>query len=194
MDVCSTLWIPDITNWWHQQEEGHSKYADLSNVAEEIFFVIPHGVGVESSFSLGQDVIGWRQSKTTYETLCEKVVIRQFPCGNNEVLGCDDPALDTTNTDNEWEMRKEAEERILHSMAKVHDLLQMWQGSQNLLATLKQSGAQCRPLTAVGYISDTEEMVKVSWAVFEHDGAAAFMLSEISPLPPAWSAKGHPGE
>jgi len=58
MEFSSTFWIPDITDWWHQQEEMHSKYADLSNVAHNIFSIIPHGVGVEASFSLARDVIG----------------------------------------------------------------------------------------------------------------------------------------
>jgi hypothetical protein len=48
-------------------------------------------------------------------------------------------------------------------------------------------------MTAVGYISDTEESVKASWALFQHDGVAAFKLSERSPLPPALSAKDLPG-
>jgi hypothetical protein len=60
MEISSTFWLPDITDWWRQQEETHSKYADLSNVARDIFSIIPHGVGVEASFSLGRDVIGWR--------------------------------------------------------------------------------------------------------------------------------------
>jgi len=60
MGISSTLWMPDITDWWHQQEETHAKYADLSNVARDIFCIIQHGVGVEASFSLGRHVIGWR--------------------------------------------------------------------------------------------------------------------------------------
>jgi len=40
---------------------------------------------------------------------------------------------------------------------------------------------------------DTEESVKASWSLFQHDGAAAFKLSERSPLPPALSAKDLPG-
>jgi len=44
-------------------------------------------------------------------------------------------------------------------------------------------------MTAVGYISDTEEIVNASWSLFHHDGATAFKLSERSPLPPAWSGK-----
>jgi len=77
MEISRTFWILDITEWWRQQEETHSKYANLSNVACEIFSIVPHGVGVEASFSLGRDVIGWRQLKTTGENLCEKVVVRQ---------------------------------------------------------------------------------------------------------------------
>jgi len=93
------------------------------------------------------------------------------------------------NTDNDSEMKKEAEERKLHRMAKVHDFLEMWQDSRNLRATQKESHAQIKQMTAVGYISDTEEIVKASWSLFQHDGAAAFKLSERSLLPPALSAK-----
>jgi len=41
---------------------------------------------VEASFSLRRDVIGWRQSKTTGETLRKKVVVRQFAQANNGIL------------------------------------------------------------------------------------------------------------
>jgi hypothetical protein len=36
-------------------------------------------------------------------------------------------------------------------------------------------------------------MVKASWSLFQHDGAAAFKLSEKSPLAPAFSAEDLPG-
>jgi len=166
MEIRSTFWIPDITDWWRKQEETHSKYADLSNVARDIFSIRPHGVGVEASFSLGRDVVGWRQSKTTSETLREKVVVRQFARANNGILPGTDPELDTTNTENNSEMKKEAEERKLHRMAKVHDFLEMWQGSQNLWDTQKESRAPNKQMTAVGYISDTEEIIKPSWSLF----------------------------
>ena len=78
-------------------------------------------------------------------------------------------------------------------MAKVHNFFVMWQGSQNLHATQMESRAQNKQLTAVGYISDTEEIIKASWSLFQYDGAAAFKLSERSPLPPALSAKDLPG-
>jgi len=109
MEISSTFWIPDITDWWRQQEETHSKYADLSNVARDIFSIIPHGVRVEARLSLGRDVIGRRQSKTTGETLGERVVVRQFARANNGILAGTDPELDIMNTENDSEMIKEAE-------------------------------------------------------------------------------------
>ena len=193
MEISSTLWIPDITDWWRQQEETHSKTADLCNVARDIFSIILHGDGVEASVSLGRDVIGWRQSKTTGETLRKQLFVRQFARANNGILAGTDPELDTSNTENDSEMKKEAEERKFHRMATVHDFLQMWQGSQTLRATQKESRAQHKQITAIGYISDTEELVKASWSLFQHDGAAAFKLSERPPLPPTLSAKDLPG-
>jgi len=43
-EISSTFWLPDITNWSRQQEATHSKYTDFSNVACDIFSIIPHGV------------------------------------------------------------------------------------------------------------------------------------------------------
>ena len=62
MEINSTFWLPDTTDWCLREEEMHSKYADLGNVACDIFSIIPHGVGVEASIPLERDVIGWRQS------------------------------------------------------------------------------------------------------------------------------------
>jgi len=47
-------------------------------------------------------------------------------------------------------------------------------------------------MTAVGYISDMQEIITASWSLSQNDGAAAFQLSERSPLPPAVSAKNLP--
>jgi hypothetical protein len=145
-------------------------------VARDIFSIIPCGVGVKVRFSLGRDGIGWRQSTTTGKTLRKKVVIKQFARANTGILAGTAPQLDTTNTENDPEMKKEAEERKLHRMAKVQDVLDMWQGRQNLCATQKESCAQRKQMTAVGYISDTEEVVKASWSLCPLDGAAAFKL------------------
>jgi len=72
MELSSTFCLPDITDWRRQQEKTYSKDADLTNLAHDRFSIVPHGVGVEARSSLGWDVIGWRQSKTTGETLHEK--------------------------------------------------------------------------------------------------------------------------
>jgi len=79
-------------------------------------------------------------------------------------------------------------------MANVHDFLEMWQGRQNLRASQKESRTHNKQMTAVGCISDTEEIVNASWSLFQHDCAAAFQLSEWSPLPPPLYAKELPGE
>jgi hypothetical protein len=78
MEISSRFWILDIPDWWPQQDELHSKYTDHANVARNIIRVIPHGVGVEASSSLGQDVIIWRKSKTIGNILRVKVIERQF--------------------------------------------------------------------------------------------------------------------
>ena len=52
--------IPDITYWWHEQQETHSKLANLANVERDTLSLIPYGVGAECGFSLGQDDIRWR--------------------------------------------------------------------------------------------------------------------------------------
>jgi len=77
-------------------------------------------------------------------------------------------------------------------MAKVYHFLEMWQGRQKLCTTQKESRTQNKQLTAVGYIDNTEEIVKASWSLFQPHGAAAFKLPERSSLPPALAAKDLP--
>jgi len=178
MVLSSTFWLPDIIDWCRQQEKTHSMYTDLSNVAHNIFSIIPYGVGVEASYSLGRDVIRWRQAKTTGETLREKVVVWLFAWASNGLLAGDNPVLHTSSTENTLEMKREAEEKKLHPMAKAQNFLEMWLGRQNLRATPMESCAHYTQMAAVGYISDTEEIVIASWSHFEHNGAAAFKLSE----------------
>jgi len=188
MEISSTFPIPDITDWWQQQEETHSKYPDLSNVAWDIFSIIPPGVREEASCSLGWDVIGWRHSQTSGETLYKKVIVWQLAPANHGILASDDQELDTMITENDSEIKREAEQRKFLWMTKVHNLLEMWQASQNLWATKKESCAQNKQMTFKRLISNMQEIVKASWSLFQHDGVAEFKLSEISPLPPALSA------
>jgi len=138
MEIGSTFWSPDITDSWHQRVETYSKYPDHSNVAHDMFCIIPQGDWVEASFSLGQDVIGWRQSKTTGKTLWEQVVARQCVQAEIIILGVDYSGLDTTDTETDLELNKQVEEWKLHKMAKLDNFLEMWQGTQNLHAIQKE--------------------------------------------------------
>jgi len=47
-------------------------------------------------------------------------------------------------------------------MSKVHNVLELWQGRQNLHAMEKESRVQDSQITAPGYIQDTEEIVEAS--------------------------------
>jgi len=114
IEISSTFWIADITDWWRQQDKTHSKNTYLSNVALNILDIIPHGVAVQPSVSIGRDVIGWRWSKTTGETLCETVVVSQFSQANNRLLAGDNPAFDMINADNDLAMKREAQQKKLH--------------------------------------------------------------------------------
>jgi len=67
-------------------------------------------------------------------------------------------------------------------------------GQPNLRATQKESRAQNKQMTAVRYISDTEEIFNAFWTNFQPDGTAAFKLSERSPEPLTLSAKDLFGE
>jgi hypothetical protein len=100
-----------------------------------------------------------------------------------------DPEWDTTNTKYDSEMTAEGKECTLYRMAKVHHFLEIWQGSQNLHATQKESRAQNEQMTTIRLITDPEEIVKASRSLFHHDGVAASQMSERSPWPPALFAK-----
>lgn len=77
MEYSSTNWIPEISDWWHQEEETYPKYTNLSNVAQDILSIIPHVVAVEASVSHRQDVISRRESITIWETLDQNLAVRQ---------------------------------------------------------------------------------------------------------------------
>jgi len=121
LEISSTFRIRDITDWWRQQEKTHSQYVDLYHVAGDIFCIIPHGVAVEASFSLGWDVIGWQQSKTTGKIIHKNVVVRHFALANNWIFADTDAELHITTSENDSEMKSEPEEMKLHRMAKFHD-------------------------------------------------------------------------
>jgi len=135
MEISRTFYVPNITDWCCQQDETHTKYADLSNVACDIFCMLPQGVRVEASFSLQLDVMYWRQSKPTGDTQRKKVSVTQFTSANNGIFIGYNPVSDAMNTENYSAMKKDGEEMKLHSMANVHNVLEMWQACPNFHAT-----------------------------------------------------------
>ena len=106
MEVSSTFWSLDITDLWRKKEEPEWKHADLSNVASDICFIIPPVIGVEASFPLEQEGFGWRQSKTTGETVRQMVFARRFARSIIGMLAGTDPALTTTDTETTPKWRK----------------------------------------------------------------------------------------
>jgi len=82
------------------------------------------------------------------------------------------------HTEHDFDMKREAEESTLHRVAKVDNYLMIWQGSNNLCDTQMESCIQIRQMTAVGYISDTKEIVISSNSNFTHDDVAVMKLSE----------------
>jgi hypothetical protein len=101
-------------------------YADLSNVARDIFSIIPHRVRVKGRFSLWQNSIGWSQLEPTGETLRNNVDVRKYAQANHGIMAGDKPVLDPTEAENDIELTRDAEERQLHGVAKVLNLLELW--------------------------------------------------------------------
>jgi len=108
------------------------------------------GVRVEACFSLHWNLIDSSQSTNTDKTLCNEVVVRQFASATNGILAGDDAELDAMETKNDLEMTRDAEEWNLHWMAKVLDILEMWQDTQILRAKQKECHIQNKQMTAVG--------------------------------------------
>jgi hypothetical protein len=100
MESRSTFWLPDITDWWLIYNELHPKYTDLSNLACNIFSIIPHGIRDKVSYSLGLDFIRWKQSEATGGTDHDQVLVRQFASVMNGLLSGDDHDFDPTSAEN----------------------------------------------------------------------------------------------
>jgi hypothetical protein len=54
-----------------------------------------------------------------------------------------------------------AEREKLCRMAKVHDLLKIWQGGQTQCTTHHESSTTTKQITSIEYISYTEEITNV---------------------------------
>ena len=120
-EITASFWYPDVGGWWLKQETSMGEYRDLAKMARDIFSVMPHGVGVESSFCLGRDVIGWRQCRTTGVTLQQKVVVRQWARNNGGLLP-DEVKMSMDSMADPEEKAKE-EDKKLDRLATIKDFL-----------------------------------------------------------------------
>jgi len=73
--------------------------------------------------------------RDTVVTVCKHDVEWQFAPAIDKMLAHNYPALDTMETEHMLELQRETEGNTLHQVAKLLDILEMWQGSQNLHAT-----------------------------------------------------------
>jgi hypothetical protein len=92
----------------------------------------------------------------TSEMLRNKVIVKYFVVVNNSIMGGNNLTLDTMKLEYHIELNRKAKERTLLRLAKVHDILAMWQWSQNLHATMMEFHSQNGLMTAIAYCSNTE--------------------------------------
>jgi len=62
-------------------------------------------------------------------------------------------------------------------MAKFHDCLEIWRGSQIPRATQQESQAQNEQMTVIGNILQNEAIVEASCSIIQPNGAAAHTSS-----------------
>jgi hypothetical protein len=77
---------------------------------------------VEARFSLWRNVVGWRHSKTTGAKLRKKVIVWQFAQANNRMLAGDNTVSDTTNAENDSDLKKKAEAMKLPQLRRLTTL------------------------------------------------------------------------
>ena len=171
-ELTASFWYPDVAGWWLKQETTMGEYRDLARMARDIFSVMPHGVGVEASFSLGRDVISWRQSRTTGVTLQQKVVVRQWARSNNGILP-EDIANQLLPSSSDDEQRKREDQR-LDRLATLRDFLLFKKESDNLRSMQKKLKGKDVSVSGLGYISDQDDGREEDWHQFAHDGNQAF--------------------
>jgi hypothetical protein len=164
------FWSASVAAWWKHQVTHVTEYAPLSQMARNIFAVMPHGVGVEASFSLGRDVIGWRQARTSGATLQQKVVVRQWARSNSGQLA--DASIDRL-TQNDAAAKAKAEQLKLRKLASLTDFLYWSKKSQQFRSAQKVLEKEGRK-RGKGYISDEEEFFPTTWDQFEDNGIGAF--------------------
>lgn len=83
---------PTPDNFWRQVSspslsQHHQYLLPVEQMARDIYSCVPHGVGVESSFSIGRNVLSWKQSRMTASTLQSMIVTRQHIVNERKAFG-----------------------------------------------------------------------------------------------------------
>lgn len=181
------LACPDVADWWREQEKNETLFKPLAKMARDIFSVIPHGVGVEHSFSIARMVVSWQQHRMSAETLKQRMIVRQDSIRRDE----SDP----------YNAAKAENDRIM-KQAELHD--HAWTKYQsferNTRRVRKEYNAKARAGANVrsrkhnkgkGFISDEEseseedldpdiEILDV-WEAFDDDGESSFRSTNGKP-------------
>jgi hypothetical protein len=126
-----------------------------------------------------------RFSTTAGETLRQPVIEWKLSSADNRILVGDVTILNIMESETINQFLRDAVEKSFHQMAMVHNVMEIWQGSQNQHATWKISHTQNQQITAKGRISDSEGNIKPFWSFIQRDRAATFKMLKRSPLPPA---------
>jgi hypothetical protein len=64
--------------WRTEMNAQRPGSAPFLRMVRDVYSVIPHGVGVEGSFSLGRQALSWRQHRMKASTLSKFIVVRQW--------------------------------------------------------------------------------------------------------------------
>lgn len=171
-EITASFWYPDVAGWWLKQETTMGEFRDLAKMARDIFSVMPHGVGVEASFSLGRDVISWRQSRTNGITLQHKVVVRQWARSNNGLLP--EEVSRSMKTDINTDEQQRREDKQLNQLASMKDFLSFKRQSDNMRSMQRELKGRDVSISGLGYISDEADGGVEEWSGFNQDGNSAF--------------------
>jgi hypothetical protein len=104
----------------------HTKLTPISPMSHESYSVLYHIVSQWSPDIPLCQIVHVGDSPNYRRDPSQNVIGRQFGRPRNGIFAVDDPASDITNTENNSDMKTDSAETILHQMAEVHDLLEMW--------------------------------------------------------------------
>ena len=154
--------------------QGDIKYLQrVEQMARDIFSCVPHGVGVESSFSIARNVISWKQSRMTANTLKSNMIVRQHLLKKNTYTYRGDRHSDPNHDQNP---------KIV--MKRLNKLL-CFTDYQHFAACADAQATSRLPHEenpGIGFISgDEKEKDKKSWEAFEDDGTKYATLPVKAP-------------